>query len=121
MPLTVFLWTPSVFMCVRSGVQKPIAQEVAHFIGKHRAIWSGHRRQDRELIASSLKNGNWDGSFNEKRMADSGINAWEWILEIADNQEKAAVALFSIHGLPHNSEKKDLKPKTLHSNVSCGG
>ena len=40
-------------------------------------------------------------------MANSGVDAWEWILEIADNQkEKAAVALFSIHGLPNNSEKK---------------
>ena len=108
-------------MCVRSGVQKPIAQEVAHFMADHRAIWSGHRRADRQLMALSLKNGNLDGNVNEKRMADSGIKAWEWILQIADNQEKVAVALFSIHGLPHNSEEKDLKPKTLHSNVSCGG
>ena len=109
-------------MCVRSGVQKPIAQEVAHYIGKHRAIWSGHRRQDRELMALSLKNGNWDGGFNEKMMANSGVDAWEWILKIADNQkEKAVVALFSIHWLPHSSEKQDLKPKTLHPIVSCGG
>ena len=52
-------------MCVRSGVQKPIAQEVANFIAKHRAIWSGHRA-DRHLMALSLKNGNWDGDFNEE-------------------------------------------------------
>ena len=82
------MWTPSVFMCVRSGVQKPIAQEVANYIGKYRAIWSGHRRQDRELMALSLKNGNWDGNFNEKRMADSGINAWEWILEMETTRRR---------------------------------
>ena len=108
-------------MCVRSGVQKPIAQEVANFIAKHRAIWSGHRRADREVMALSLKHGNYAGSYKDMNMTDSGIKAWDWVLEMADNQEEAAVALFSIHGLPHNFEKKDLKPKTLHSNVSCGG
>ena len=109
-------------MCVRSGVQKTIAQEVANFIAKHRAIWSGHRRADREVMALSLKHGNYPANIDERRMANSGVDAWEWILRIADNQkEKAAVALFSIHWLPHNSEKKYLKLKTLHSNVSCGG
>ena len=100
------MWTPSVFMCVRSGVQKPIAQEVANFIAKHRAIWSGHRRADRQLMALSFKNGNLDGNLNERRMADSGIKAWEWVQEMSENQEEAVVALFSIHGLPHNFEKK---------------
>ena len=100
------MWTPSVFMCVRSGVQKPIAQEVANFIAKHRAIWSGHRRADREVMALSLKHGNYGGSFKERRMADAGLNAWEWVLEMSDNQEEAVVALFSIHGIHQQSEKR---------------
>ena len=93
-------------MCVRSGVQKPIAQEVAHFMAKHRAIWSGHRRADREMMALSLKRGNYSGDNRERRMVDSGIKAWEWVQEMSENQEEAVVALFSIHGLPHNFEKK---------------
>ena len=93
-------------MCVRSGVQKPIAQEVAAFIAKHRAMWSGHRRADREMMALSLKCGNYGGDNQERRMVDSGIKAWEWVHEMSDNQEEAVVALFSIHGLPHNFEKK---------------
>ena len=39
-------------------------------------------------------------------MVDAGIRAWEWVHEMSDNQEEAVVALFSIHGLPHNFEKK---------------
>ena len=105
MPLTVCV-DPICFHVCSLWRAKPIAQDVVNFIAKHRAIWSGHRRADREVMALSLKHGNYGGSYREMQMADAGLKAWEWVLEMSDNQEEAVVALFSIHGLPHNFEKK---------------
>ena len=105
MPLTVCV-DPICFHVCSLWRAKPIAQDVVNFIAKHRAIWSGHRLHERAMMVLSLRCGNYGGDWRERQMVSAGISAWEWVHQMFDNQEEAVVALFSIHGLPHNFEKK---------------
>ena len=86
---------------------KAIAQDVADFIGRYRAIWIGHRLQDRTVMRASLRAGNYTQSDYVHDKSEQGLEAWGWLEKKASRQNEAAdVALYSIQGLPNNCKKK---------------
>ena len=95
------------FVCLLSRT-KPIAQDVANYIGRFRAIWVGHRgAHDREVMQGSLRAGSYTASRRGSHKSQQGLEAWEWLDRKASNQHEAVdVALYSIQGLPNSCKKK---------------